>query len=299
MKRTAKPSKQGAGKRPSKHSTRSVSQSAWPRRLQDLKRFRKESGHCNVPAVYPPNRPLGRWVNYLRQQQKTGKLAKQWFACLDGLGFCWVLGRGSARRLDWDLMLAELIAFTKRHGHCNVAYNWPEDPRLGRWVARVRRKKREGKLDRRQIAQLNKLGIAWEPLPKPPWSEMYAALAEYKRVHGHCNVPYDWAEIPCLGPWIRKQRQDRRAGRLDPGRIEQLDKLGFVWNWLENQWESRYAALVEFRKEHGHCRVSTLSKTHAALGNWVRTLRVRKRQGKLSAERVGRLDALGFTWDIN
>jgi DNA-binding NarL/FixJ family response regulator len=85
---------------------------------------------------------------------------------------------------------------------------------------------------------------------------------------------------------------------MEQGRIERLDKLGFVWNCSEKQWESQYSDLVKFQKVYGHCRVSTLSKTHAALGNWVRTQRVKQRQGKLSAERIRRLDLLGFTWDM-
>jgi len=128
---------------------------------------------------------------------------------------------------------------------------------------------------------------------------MYAALARYKRVHGDCNVPRHWPENPYLGLWIRKQRHARKTNRLEQSLIDQLDKLGFVWNYLEHQWEAGYAALIEFRKEYGHCRVSTLSKTHAALANWVRTQRLRKKQGKLSAEQFRRLDALGFTWDMS
>ena len=191
-------------------------------------------------------------------------------------------------------MLAALAAFAERHGHCNVPRTWPENPRLSWYVTRLRRKKRKGKLDRRQIAQLNKLGIVWEPAQKPSWSEMHTALVEYKRVHGDCNVPYDWSETPYLGWWIRKQRHARKANGLEQGRIEQLDKLGFAWDYFEYQWESKYAALVRFREEYGHCRVSTLWKTHAALANWVRTQRERKKQGKLSAERIRRLTRWGL-----
>ncbi len=298
MKGTNKPIKQSAGKDLSK-PIRSVSRSAWPQRLEELKRFRKEHGHCNVPGNYPPNRSLGIWVSNLRSRKKGGKLAKEWISCLEELGFCWALRKRSVFRLDWDVMLAALAAFTERHGHCNVPHTWPENPRLGWYIKSLRRKKREGKLDRRQIAQLNKLGIVWEQAPKPSWSEMYAALVEYKSVHGDCNVPFDCSENPYLGRWVWKQRHARKANCLEQGRIEQLDRLGFAWDYLEHQWESKYSALVEFQKEYGHCRVSTLWKTHAALANWVRTQRKNKKQGKLSAEQIRRLDMLGFIWDMS
>ena len=166
-------------------------------------------------------------------------------------------------------------------------------------VNKLRRMKRKGMLDRRQISQLNRLGIVWEPTLKPSWPEMFAALVEYKSVHGNCNVPFDWSETPHLGQWIRKQRLARKTNRLEKGRIEQLDKIGFAWDYLEHQWESQYSALVRFQEEYGHCRVSTLSKTHGALANWVRGQRAARKQDKLSAERIRRLDLLGFTWDMS
>ncbi len=272
---------------------------AWKKHLNDLKLFKKEHGHCNVPASYLPNRPLGRWATYIRLRKKAGKLARERIRCLEELGFCWALRKRSVFRLDWDVMLAALTAFAERHGHCNVPHTWPEDPRLSWYVKNLRSKRRKGKLDRRQIAQLNRLGIVWERALKPSWSEMYAALAEYKRVHGDCYVPYDWPDNPRLAAWISWQRHARRASRLEQGQIEQLDKLGFVWDHLEYRWESKYSALVKFRKEYGHCRVSTLSETHAALGNWVHIQRLRKKQGRLSAERIRRLDMLGFIWDMS
>ncbi len=65
---------------------------------------------------------------------------------------------------------------------------------------------------------------------------------------------------------------------------------------MEEAWESKYAALVEYQRTHGHCRVSTLSKDDASLGKWVSTIRSYRKQGKLSEERIQRLTQLGFEW---
>jgi hypothetical protein len=72
--------------------------------------------------------------------------------------------------------------------------------------------------------------------------------------------------------------------------------LGFVWEVLAT-WESRYAALVEYKRKHGNCRVPTKSKDDASLGNWVSMMRLRRSQGRLSAERIRLLDQLGFVWN--
>jgi hypothetical protein len=64
---------------------------AWEQRFKELKAFKKEHGHCNVPVQYPPNRPLGLWVSNARSRKKTGKLSKERIRCLEELGFCWAL----------------------------------------------------------------------------------------------------------------------------------------------------------------------------------------------------------------
>ena len=42
-------------------------EAAWKQRFKELKSFKKEHGHCNVPVRYPPNPVLGRWVMSVRQ----------------------------------------------------------------------------------------------------------------------------------------------------------------------------------------------------------------------------------------
>ena len=57
MKGTREPIKQSADKDLSK-PIRSVPPSTWTQRLEELKRFRDEHGHCNVPAIILRT---GRW----------------------------------------------------------------------------------------------------------------------------------------------------------------------------------------------------------------------------------------------
>ena len=59
------------------------------------------------------------------------------------------------------------------------------------------------------------------------------------------------------------------------------------------QWEENYIQLEDFRNKNGHCNVHQNS---GSLGFWVCNLRTLRKRGKLSTERVRRLDALGFNW---
>ena len=127
---------------------------------------------------------------------------------------------------------------------------------------------------------------------------MFADLVAYRAKHGDCNVPIYWSENRRLGSWVVWQRRARKLGIITEDHLQRLDRIGFVWSRAGEPWESKYAALVEYQQKHGHCRAYAIAKENASLGKWVRKMRYKRRQGKLSEERVRRLDALGFTWSM-
>jgi len=77
-----------------------------------------------------------------------------------------------------------------------------------------------------------------------------------------------------LGYWVAQQRHYYKqrslhgeygiGRRLTPDRIDNLNKLGFIWDVKEARWEMQYLALQEFVLDHGHASV-----THnSTLGHW-------------------------------
>ena len=103
---------------------------------------------------------------------------------------------------------------------------------------------------------------------------------------------------PALGGWLHDARRRKKCGTLSARQVDQLEQLGVVWEPIRSHWEKMFAALVEFCQTHGHCRVPVALPPDAKLGRWTHTQRVRRKQGKLDADRVSRLDALGFSWDV-
>ena len=61
---------------------------------------------------------------------------------------------------------------------------------------------------------------------------------------------------------------------------------------LEAAWEESLASLAAYKAEHGHCRVKRQDRK---LGRWVSYQRQQK--DRMTAERVSRLEKLGFVWD--
>ncbi len=164
----------------------------WDERYGELKAFKKRYGHCNVPIRWEETPTLGLWVFTQRRAKKKGELRGERVHKLDLIGFEW------SRFPPWSEMFNLLVKYKRNHRHCNVPLNWKEDSRLGHWVNSQRVLKRTGKLQSRRMQLLDVLGFEWDLLNTTAWDDMFRALVEYKKRHGHCNVPYDWSDAPDL-----------------------------------------------------------------------------------------------------
>ena len=71
------------------------SQSLWNERLQQMREFKVEFGHCRVPRKYAANPKLGHWVNTQRYNYKLPKEGKPSLMTaersreLESIGFDW------------------------------------------------------------------------------------------------------------------------------------------------------------------------------------------------------------------
>ena len=84
---------------------------------------------------------------------------------------------------------------------------------------------------------------------------------------------------------------------LSLDRFNRLDKLGIIWNHLDQRWEEGFLALKFYKEEQGNCLVHISYKTICGftLGSWVSTQRRTKET--LKTDRIDRLDQLGFVWN--
>ncbi|KAL6057634.1 Helicase [Balamuthia mandrillaris] len=67
---------------------------------------------------------------------------------------------------------------------------------------------------------------------------------------------------------------------------------------FEEAWEQRYLQLVDFYQRFGHCRVPSQWKENESLGFWVKTQRAAWKKGKITAERVEKLNKINFLWKV-
>jgi superfamily II DNA or RNA helicase len=262
----------------------------WERMFAALNKYKSIYGNCNVPYRWPENRQLGIWVSRQRRAKKSGKLDAECIERLAQLGFLWDISETS-----WEDMFAALVEYKNTFGHCNVPNRWDNNPKLGKWVHNQRQSKKRGELSKGCIRKLNELGFVWNILDEN-WNEMFSHLAEYKNRHGNCDVPKKWKDNPKLANWVCKQRFDRKNRNLSDERIRKLNKIGFSWEPHEAQWNNMYNALIEFKIKNSHCDVPQKNSTTPKLGIWVANCRKSYKKGKLSPEKIKKLEEIGFKW---
>lgn len=76
---------------------------SWDQRLEDLRAFKEQHGHCFVPRVYPENQALAYWCERQRQDYRNitrgrpTKMSEERISKLEQVGFQWD-GKLSAQR---------------------------------------------------------------------------------------------------------------------------------------------------------------------------------------------------------
>lgn len=117
------------------------------------------------------------------------------------------------------------------------------------------------------------------PQQEDRWHERYQELIRYRGEHGHCNVPYKWAQNPALAQWVKRQRHQYKLkhmgkhSNLSDDREDLLRRIGFVWDSRETLWDERFQELVRFKAIYGHCKVTRKYKDFQSLAAWLKRQR--------------------------
>ncbi len=268
-----------------------VKDAHWEEMYTALRAYKNTHGDCNVSTSTRAYQRLRSWVAHLREQKKKGILSATWVERLEAVGLVW-----EPLKNAWEEMYSKLAKYRSRYGHCNVPGEWPGDLELGSWVAEQRKKGKRDRLLPERAHRLDALGFEWDPFAAT-WDRWYAELVKFKNQHGHCNVPINWSGNKQLAYFVRTQRVGRKRGRLSKEQTQRLDRLGFSWERSNEAWDEMFLALSDYKRRQGHCNVPLLYDENAKLGHWIMHQRVARREERLSADRIKRLDDLGFSWD--
>jgi hypothetical protein len=130
-------------------------------------------------------------------------------------------------------------------------------------------------------------------LRESQWLSMFMLLSEFKKTHGHADVPAQYKTYMPLGGWARRQRSVYHEGKLDSSREQLLREIGFNFRLLDSHnWDDMFGKLQDFKRQFGHVWV-TNSHHDVQLHNWLTYQRKLQWRGKLETEKVSRLVELG------
>jgi len=256
-----------------------------------LEIYKQEYGDCFLPSkhITASGFKLGGWVSNQRTHKEI--MSPDRFKRLDDLGFVW-----DATAVLWERGFNELRAYKKENGNCIVSlrHNTSTPYALGYWLNTQRKNKRTISPDR--IQRLDELGFIWDPTEEQ-WEQGFGKLSAYKEENGNCSTPQGHRTSTdfALGNWVSNQRHGKDS--MDPVRVKRLDQLGFIWDPHEEYWEQCFNELATYKKKNGNCQIPKEHKTSTGslLAAWM-TMQ-RRAKNTMSADRIKRLDELGFIWD--
>ncbi|ETV83871.1 hypothetical protein H257_04470 [Aphanomyces astaci] len=165
------------------------------------------------------------------------------------------------------------------------------------------------------VDQLNAMNFVWKPR-QHRWNLNIMALKTFVSEYGHAVVPQNFV-VPEDSPKWPKESWGLRLGlfvksaratedKLTATRIQQLEKLGFVWD-VNSTWQLRVDAMAHFKTLHGHLRIPSTFEVperkswpqemwNLKLGHIVKN--ARGRQNTIPSHRVEQLTQLGFEWKL-
>lgn len=286
----------------------------WEIMYNQLFEFYNGNKHFKIPLTVE-NKKLILWLKTQRYFFKNEQLSSDRVIKLNTINFPWVSsGKEFINPVNqrddsnWLKMFDQLFSFIIKHNHTVIPRGNIETKSLALWLMKQRQSYRDGKLSNEQIEKLKRINVDLAYNRKQGfeniWIGHYENLVKFKDLNGHCNPSAMKQNEKSLGTWVLLQRMNRKKNILESFKIDLLNKINFVWDTEmfnknltqnDNIWLEKYAKLLEFQKIHNSTIVPQLNNE---IGRWVNDQRVNFKRDKLSEFRIGKLNDIGFVWDV-
>ncbi len=264
----------------------------WETMFERLVAYKELFGNCNVSVTRDGYKPLWHWLHHQRNKVKKGLLEPERRDKLATLGVEWKLEllKGEQNE-NWEKNFQKLCEFKKKYGHCNANSNNKDFPTVLGFVKDQRYRHTIGTLEQYRIEKLSDIGFEFKRnYVEGRWQLNFDSLVAYKKEHGHLKVDYNSNVALCL--WMNKQRREFRENKLDIVRQQKLNSIGFEWGEDRDEiFEKKFSKMLEFYQKHGHLKFPHTNTLYF----FAITLRKLYRRKALPAEKIKRLEAIGFS----
>ncbi len=260
--------------------------------------YKEQFGYPNAPYDYvaPNGYKLGHWQTNQRRSYNTGRLSKERAVRLEKVGFIWDI---LDRRFEKGVRETELYKEEFGSTISPRDYKTKDGFRLGNWQHKQRQLYSRGELSKTRCDRLNNIEFVWDAIQ---WffEEGLRETLHYKKTQGTPNAPlkYETSKGFKLGAWQSRQKQLFKQGKLDPRRVKMLEKIGFTFEPHEVLFERGFQETLKYKEEFGDTNAPQSYRTQSgfSLGAWQDSRRQNFRRGKLSKDKIRRLEAIGFQW---
>ena len=272
--------------------------SKWKIGFEYAERYCEEHGNLEVPADYVNDDgfKLGAWIATQRNKHRKNKLKLSQIKRLEELKIDW-----NPNDTAWERAFAEAKRYYETHHTINVKDSCVTDSGfcLGSWIANQRTNYRQKKLTDEQVKRLEACGIWWS-VTEEKWNRGYAHAVNFYRENGHLKMSKNYITSDGfeLGSWISIKRAAYKKGKLGADKVEQLEKIGMVWNPYEEKWEQAYSLAKQYYSNYGDLNhiSALLVVDEFPIGEWLRGQQRQYEKGRLQPERKEKLEKLGIVF---
>ena len=262
--------------------------------------YKDRTGNPNVPLNYKTAEGyrLGFWQSIKRHNYKKGNLSQGWIKRLEDIGFTL---ENYEEKFEKGFTETWLYKKSTDNPNAPQKYKTPEGYSLGTWQATQRVRYKMGKLSQERIKRFEEIGFKWER-HEEKFEKGFTETLRYKESIGNPNAPqhYKTVEGYPLGFWQSVQRHNYKKRRLSPDRIKRLEKIGFKWG-IQEEFEKGFQETLLYNESTGNPNAPANYKTAEGyrLGFWQSVKRHIYKKGKLSSDRIKRLEEIGFKWRLS
>ena len=277
---------------------------AWHQNYMLLKEYIASAGRFpNFNTVYKGVR-LGTWLRYQKTAYKAGKLSPARESLLRSLGVMFRANHHDFEDAKWRQNYALLEEYVSLKGHLppTTPYFTHKGVNLGIWLSKQKQAQKAGKLSHEQEALLRSVGVDFDVSEHDKaWQQNYDLLKEYisskNSLPEHTTIYKDTK----IGPWLVRQKQRYKAGKLSPEREALLRSVGvdFEASVFETQWQRNYELLKEYISIEGHLPPQSTVYNGVNLGTWLAQQKKADKAGVLPSARKALLCSLGLDFETD
>lgn len=274
---------------------------AWEQKFELAKKYYETHGDLDIPAAYTTadGTNLGAWYRTVRNNYKNGTLPEEYRQKLESIGIRWE----SVLERTWSQFYELAKRYYSEYGdlHVPATYETEDGVKLGSWIASQRCNRKKNRISEEQIRLLDEIGMSWRRYENK-WEFAYEYAKTYFNANGTLDVPaaYITDDGFRLGAWVVDQRKKYAAAKLKPMQIKRLESLKITWNVAERSWQRGYGHAEAYFEAKGNLNVTGdyVSGDGYKLGIWITNQRTAYRKGRLAAEQIQKMEAIGMRWSV-